>query len=377
MRRRTGWSIGVVAAAVVIALVVARWVRPQAPADADATSSRPAEVTAPQSPPSRIPAAVSNEGGVRQTVSAKPTDATPVWDLCGLGRVPVPPGSSASAAAHFDLPTHLGAIPAAELGERTLAALKQGTPRQRAAALMLNMDPERVESAAAELAQLALSSKDPLVMSWAWSRCSGNRACGTGLARAWTDIEPTNAASWLALGQAEPAAAAEVRAGLVGAKHFSLRSGALAHEAMRAVPPDGAPYLRLYVAVVVVGFEAALGIPVLKPLTALCTPAPLPGSERQATCSAVAKMVIEHSDTLIGYAIGSRMAERAGWPAPRLAELRAERKRLDAASFESPMDMRQPMSCASVDGFSRYLKERGELGELAYLKRKAALHERR
>jgi hypothetical protein len=41
------------------------------------------------------------------------------------------------------------------------------------------------------------------------------------------------------------------------------------------------------------------------------------------------------------------------------------------------MDMQQPMSCKSIDGGMRFLQERGELGEIGYLKRKAALVERR
>ncbi|HZF78146.1 MAG TPA: hypothetical protein VEZ89_00005, partial [Rubrivivax sp.] len=116
--------------------------------------------------------------------------ATTVWDLCGIGKLPVPRGTSASAAANFNLPPHLGAIPSAELYERTLAILQKGTPRQRAAALVLNLDPALAEGAAAQLAELALSSRDPVVLHWAWARCHWKRPCGSGLARAWTRIEP-------------------------------------------------------------------------------------------------------------------------------------------------------------------------------------------
>ncbi|HZF81285.1 MAG TPA: hypothetical protein VEZ89_16020, partial [Rubrivivax sp.] len=189
--------------------------------------------------------------------------------------------------------------------------------------------------------------------------------------------EPSNAAAWLALQGSEPAATTEARAGLVAAQHFSLHSGVLVQEALQAVPPDAMPYLRLQVAVLAIGTDLGLGFPGLQPLVALCTPPPPPGSEQQATCSAVARMVVERSDSVLGHAIGTRMGERAGWPASRLAELHAERKRLDAAMLESPMDMQQPFSCPSVDRVTQSFRERGELGELAYVRRKAALTERR
>ena len=376
--KRIGWRSLAVVAVALVGVMLAVWRRDVPTADGVVTAALPTEVAGPQAPPSPRRVAVSNEGTATAPAIAKPTRAdAPVWDLCGFGKLPVPPGSSASAAANFDLPLHLGAIPTGQLYERTLAALKQGTPRQRAAASVLNMDPEQVDSAAAQLAQLALSSRDPVALSWAWTRCRSKQPCAEGLARAWTQIEPSNVTAWLALAQDEPKAAAEARAGLVAAKHYSLRGGLLVHEAMKAVPPDAEPYLRQQLAVVVTGIEAALSMPTLQPLSALCMPPPPPGSERQATCGAMATMVIEHSDSLLGHATGIRMGERAGWPAPRLAELRAEQMRLEAALLNFPMDKQQPMSCESVDRVARSVHERGELGELAYLKRQAALRERR
>jgi hypothetical protein len=291
----------------------------------------------------------------------------------------MPPGTGASAPT-IELPAHLGAIPTAELIERTKALLNRGNPRQRATAFMLNLRSEQTEATTEQLARLAASSKDPLVISWALNLCDSKPACGVGLARAWTQIEPDNAAAWLALAASEPAAATEVRSGLVAAKHFSTRQGALVHEAMQGVPTDAPPYLRFELAILFVGYDIAVSMPNFKPLIALCMPTPALGTERQATCSAVAGMVTEHSDTLLGYAIGTRMGEQAGWPASRMAELRAQRKRLDAAMRESErelVDMQQPMSCKSIDRGMRHLQERGELGELGYLKRKAALLERR
>jgi hypothetical protein len=287
----------------------------------------------------------------------------------------MPPGTSASAPT-IDLPAHLGAIPTSELIDRTKAVLNKGNLRQRATALMLTLRSEQTEATTEQLARLAAASRDSLVISWAVNLCESKPAC-SGLARTWTQIEPANAAAWLALEQSEPAASAEVRAGLVAAKHFSLRVGALVHEAMQAVPTDAAPYLRFQLAILFIGYDIAASIPNLRPLMALCTPVPPRGSERQATCSAVATMVTEHSDTVLGRAIGTRMGERAGWPASRVAELRAEENRLNAVMYESPMDMEQPMSCKSVERVMRFVQERGELGELAYLRKKAAPQGRR
>lgn len=371
---RWAWLLAAGAAAVLGVLAVWSPVAPTRPSNPPAL---PAPVAAAMPVPTRAtgPARAASAAVAPPVAADQPTTA--VWDLCGIGRVPLPPGTAASAAADVELPAHLGALPAAELGERMLATLSNGTPRQRAAALMLNLDPERSAASAAQLAELALSAKDPVMYFWAWSRCQDRRPCGSTLALAWAAAEPANAAAWLALHQTDPARQAQARAGLAAARHFSLRSGSLAQEAMQAVPADAAPYLRLKLAEFAFGFDAAVSMPSVQPLTRSCKPAAPAGSERQAACSALTEMVVEHSDTLIGYYIGMRMAEGAGWPASRLAELRAERKRIEAVAGEPAYVAEQPLSCESAERFARFMAEHAELGELGYFKRKAALQQRR
>ena len=306
--------------------------------------------------------------------------ASPVWDLCGIGRLPIPmPHSAAASAAELtELPAHLGSMAAARLAEQVLAELSQGTLRQRAAALILNADAERAPAAAAQVAQLALTSNDPVVLSWAWSRCHGNPACARPLARAWAQAEPDNAVPWLAWWNSDPAVATEARARIAVAKRFALNWGSLLQTTQPVLAAsDAAPYLRMMLQTYVIGFDAALSWPSFVPLTTMCNPAPKPGSEAQAACSAVAELLVDRSDTLLAYIIGSRMAESAGWPPERLTRLRAERKRIDAVRGELPLDEKQPLSCESVALSDRYWSQIFDLGELGLYKRKAALQERR
>ena len=183
--------------------------------------------------------------------------------------------------------------------------------------------------------------------------------------------------AWLAFEESEPARAAEARAGLAAAGHFSLRWGAAVREALPAAPADIAPYLRLQLLVWAIGIEAAVPMPSAQPLLRLCAPPLQAGSEELARCSALATVLVEHSDALLGHGLGTRIAERAGWPAARLAALRAERERMEQASMQLPFDEKQPLSCDSVERMTRLVDERAQYGELGHLKRKAALHERR
>jgi hypothetical protein len=194
------------------------------------------------------------------TSGADSTSGAPThWDLCGVGRVPIPKAapsgrlSAASAALQAsiekyaaqhgipaELPPHLGDEAVSQLLERTIQVLAQRGPRGLALASYLAR-PESPD----ELVQKAERGTDAVVARWAVASCKRVQGahCESRAARAWVRLDPNNAAAWAALLEVEPQAESEVMVGFAASKHFNLYERWITAEFLSAVPADAPEYL--------------------------------------------------------------------------------------------------------------------------------------
>lgn len=301
-------------------------------------------------------------------------DAAP-WTLCGLGRVPRPPGGPTSASG-FDalraLPAPLGEQALADARERTAAALATGNPRQRAAALLLRgfYAPGR-ERLAPAVGALAVRGGDAVVTRWALTLCAAagrGTDCGGLPARELPSLEPDNAAAWLALAESEPAAAAEAWPRALQARRFDMHDGAFTATVVPAVPPDLPAYLVVALGVEALGIDIALAPPPLGPLFAHCRPAPPDGSVAQRECAAMAGLLLDSADTLRDRRVGLRLAELAAWPADRLAAARTGVVRL--AEAQAAWAPEPGLDCAATDRYRRWFDDLGRYGEVRALQQR-------
>jgi len=340
---------------------------------------------APATPPAAasLPAAVPPSGPQTAVRSARPTRAasvlgeaaqTPsVWDLCGIGRLPVPAAARASAAEdnYGSLPPHLGSDAVAQARERVLAALRGGGARWRAAASLLEPRSGPDARVAQALADAARASDDTVVAMWALQRCDLGGGCAARAAQRWADKEPDNAAAWLAVVGQQRQRGEAAFAHVLAARRFDLHYTALTQSVLEAMPADVLPYLQQMLWIESIGIEAAAGLPPLRPVLDWCREPLLPGSHRRAACAALANMLIDHSDTMIGVGIGLRLAERSGMPKAE-AEARRQTLRKLMAQQGQPFAGPEPQSCAAVARSKDWLLLWSRLGEVGALRAWAA-----
>jgi hypothetical protein len=283
------------------------------------------------------------------------------WDLCGLGRWPVPRPAAASGvavAAGADgaaaLPPALGAQATQAVLLRMLAALDAGDARARAAATVLRGSDPTGRDRERALAALSAGSPDPVVAMWAADRCQSARGCDDDLLQSWLDRDRGNAAVWLLWLQRHPAARAEALAGLSASQRFELYGDSLLAAALQAWPADAPRYLQPAIWEAVIGIESSR--PALQYLQAeaLCR-APLDAT-RQPVCAHLAELMAEHSDNAIARGLSARIGAAAGWTAERVQGVQAQAQAEQAALGWLADD--QPLSCASVDALRAALRQR-------------------
>jgi hypothetical protein len=308
-------------------------------------------------------------------------------DVCGVGRIKAeashvanPSDPTEPAFKVHGLPKDLSARGLAEAWAPTLQALSAGaSPRQRAAALLMRMyspqstpGPDSTDAAPAlrtALARLAMESQDPAVMAWAQGEC--NRALGDGsclglTARHWVRAEPGNLIAWLSLMAEEPLARAEALHGMANATTADMRFGLFMATAMAAAPATLSTFARQELALNLIDIHAATPLPMLSGMVRECKAPALADANRRQQCDAIVKVLVHHSRELLTWALGLRMAETLGWPAPQLAALQSEKAAIQTAM---PLgDLHQPYSCASTLSTQRWIRDMGANGELATLR---------
>lgn len=239
-----------------------------------------------------------------------------------------------------------------------------------------------VPSARTELIRIALGTSDPSAYAEATHACrgvgaadtsvaAGQSACRQLSARHWAALEPGNGDAWLHV--AGEASAAGDQAGVAEAVYrlgqstsfrarFGVSAAALLEESM-----PGAPAARLQIAVELIGEDAARPLPAHQALRSFCSLAAVSDANRRQLCDAAAQALVTHGDTEAALALGRSVGQRVGWPADRIARLRAEEQVLRNANIERATadDGPEVMSCAAIERMAQIMHAvamRGEIG---------------
>ncbi|MDE2372523.1 MAG: hypothetical protein KGN16_26390 [Burkholderiales bacterium] len=294
-----------------------------------------------------------------------------VWDLCGIGRLPKPPGSAASGAGDwFDgLPPQLGSDAVAAGMEQLAKRLAAGDARSRAALIVLGASADALGTPSRQLADLAQSSRDPVIALWALQRCNrGPRGCPASTVANLVPMDPDNIAFQLWQIAAEPQRSERLFARMAQAGRFRMYDGSLLATVQAAMPADLLPYIQQEIWVVVLGVEAAQSYPAFQSLTNHCRPGKHATPDRAVACHDIAQTLIATSDSLLGELIGLRIALWTGMPQ---SEFDARRAALHSIP-PSPWDEGQPRSCASIERFKAQVELRAREGEMGVRRAAAA-----
>jgi len=284
--------------------------------------------------------------------------------LCGIGRVPLPPGPHASGAVFErlpELPPHLGAQAHEQALERTVKALRSGDARQRAVAALW-----AGSEGTDRLAAMAMETGDPLALQVALQRCPERAAsgpCAQLMPDALARAEPDNLVGWLIWAHRRPQEQALWVPGILAARHHKTRWGEVPQVMQAALPPDLPAYLGVGLVVDGTGLQAALPDGTLGTARRLCS-APL--GTVNGLCDHLAQVLAGHSDTLLAQSVGLRLARTAGWSAPRLAaaELAAKEATLALGREADPLMQRaQPLDCTGVRQWRTFIDAVATHGE--------------
>jgi hypothetical protein len=281
-----------------------------------------------------------------------------VWDLCGIGRMPVPAGGApVRDDGLMALPEHLGLQPTATALETMLGVWQRGSLRERAAAVRMLGRDEQGRDRRAALAQLSASGADPVVSMWAaLYACASDSSCDDVPVDRWVQVEPGNAAAWLLWMQRHPARRAEGLSALLQATHFSMHEEALLALTMASVPAGLPAYLEPSLWILAIGIDAALPWPHLPSLRQLCRPPLRPGTESREVCDHLATLMTGPAVSGLPLYLGVKLAEGVGRPAVEMEAL-AVRLRAEGRPGQW-LDPAQPLSCASIMSVRRLLQVR-------------------
>ncbi|MCW5634837.1 MAG: hypothetical protein KIT17_16000 [Rubrivivax sp.] len=295
----------------------------------------------------------------------------------------VPPqGRAQEGGALPGLPAAMGQYALQDAQARLVQALATGDARQRVAARLLqqpdDLDPGRQAAWARGLLAEGLASRDAQAMRWASAACTfvaDEAACRRRLSRARVQAEPANALHWLDWANDEPEAAAAAWAGLARASYWREHPLALAGLAVRGLGADLPAYLHATLAMEAMMRDAAFPAPPLTPVLERCGPRPdaaVAPAAGAGECERLARLLVEHSDSVQGLMLGRELGERLGWPADRLQRLDAEVQELQKQEHRWSVDERRPLGCATVEGQREHIVAVEREGELEALRRSAA-----
>jgi hypothetical protein len=344
-------------------------------------------VVASASSAAAIGAILDGAQAAQPKAAAEASAGAAVWDLCGIGRVPVPASAKGTDGGLTDLPNHLGEAAHQQARQALLAAMSQGDARSRAAALVwqrhqsyaaayaASAPPSTYEPSTAlrsAILSLAEENADATIAAWALSTCQGDRACRQRASDTWLRLEPGNAVARLtALGQ-HPAQAQDALQAVIDAPQFNSHLGALAAQALAAMPSGIPAYVQSGLLVEALGLDLAIwDTDSWRDLNGLCK-SPIPTNSAQETrCKAVASLLVARSDTLIGYQMGSRIGERAGWPKAQ-EEARREQANALVSSSQDFHVMEQPRSCEALQFMRQWVKDLVSKGEMVTMRERVA-----
>jgi len=401
-KRRRAWVAAGAAGALALAALVG-WISRPAPVD-----ERRAEVPFPwlrapstlEPHPGAAPAAEAPQAAASSPASAalagRAAGASgPVaHELCGLGRIVVPGGGGdREGGALPELPAPVGRFAFEEAQARLLQTLGGGDARLRVAAGLLQQpttsDPAAEAAWARGLIADALASRDAQALRWAATACpfvEDEGACRRRLVRARVQAEPANALHWLDWAAEEPASADAAWAGLARAQYWREHPLGLAGVLLGAVPPDVPGYLIGSLSMEAMARDTAFPAPPLAPVLQRCRAAssgapagstaalaagatpPAPAAE----CERLARLLVEHGDSVQSLMLGRELGEHIGWAAPQLQRLDEEVAALQKQEHHWAVDEKRPLGCDTVERQRQHIAAVQRDGELAVLRRNLA-----
>lgn len=348
----------------------------------------------PQHVTSPVPAAAPSDRNAASAAVSKAAEAAPVdsWqalraflglndreplvlDLCGVGRMPISKplardGASPAAGLDALLPPHLGSEAQAQALQSLLKRLDSGPPRWRAAAALMRGADEQGQSPAVALRRLAQQSDDPVVAMMALQTCKQDQACRAQTAQRWLQLEPDNLAALLETQALLKQPDITVLARLAQARQHRQHYTGLMQVVMEATANDPPSYLQPGLWIYAIGVQAAFSMAPFSGLMGQCPDNMAADHPNKSLCTALAKTLVDHSDTALAYLFGLRLAERTYLSKQEAAQQRAA---LNTAMGLNPAWLDpMPTSCAAVERLRADAFRTAQLGELAALRAQAA-----
>jgi len=302
---------------------------------------------------------------------------TGTLEVCGYGQVPIDKNDD---GAIFQ---HVGGLTKGA-GTRWLSALQNsGDLRARVAGLLLegkvtggdSLRPV-AEQALNEVVQLATGTGDPAVYAMALSMCDksaasdADGACRQLSLQRWMRMDPDNAVPWLLLaGKArarhDSAAEADAFSHAAAAHTINSYSDSVFAFAEQELPQDVTPLERSYLALEVIGVEAAIGLPQYGVANRHCSSDAMQDSTSRQQCDSLATLLVTKGTNLLDLGVGKSIGARVGWSNERIKELVLEQHALQQAIMQqTSSDNDKLWTCDAVSRVNAYVVQRVRLGEL-------------
>ncbi len=230
------------------------------------------------------------------------------------------------------------------------------------------------------LARMAVGSQSPFVYSLALHACDrarGSGACQMLSAEQWARLDPTNAAPWIRV--LDRANKEQDASGAANAMYRITQSGmndsrvmGVAQRSLQQMPADlpAAVKLSLSSESMVQGFSSPSAS---SALMRYCDTTAVVDANRRQACAGAAEVLTQRSATLFDVAMGTRIGERAGWPAERVQALQDERDAALGQALQTSGEGEKFFGCASVERQQRHIGSIASLGEMGALRRNLQL----
>jgi hypothetical protein len=227
------------------------------------------------------------------------------------------------------------------------------------------------------LVQLAVGTADPAVYATALYACSakfGNPddvSCPEISVNGWARLDPDNAVPWLLLagsarGRHDDDAEAQAFGRAAKASMSDSYSYSMYAYAEPELPNDLTPTQRSFLAVDVIGIEAATGHLEYGAALKHCSVEAMRDSNVRQQCSSLAELWVTRGTTMLDFATGRSIGARAGWPAQRVNDLEIRQDALMHTMGETgPQGNDDAWSCDAVRRSNAYVGLMARMGEMA------------
>jgi len=290
-------------------------------------------------------------------------------EVCGLGWV------KAQADGSVDPNVLERASRATDARAGIVAALRADQNElSQAAGLWLSMidagaDIAQIRDA---LARAVVSSTDPQAYALAFNVCRGNPrnegACQMLSASQWARLDPGNATPWLTLlseakARKDRAAEDEALYRIGTSQRSDTGFFAAPALAVNAASGDDLSVLAAWsVAVEMIGYASAWSIPSYQHVVAGCKGVALNDTNRRQTCSAIADVLSDHSNSFVDQMMGVAIGKQLGRPAAR-----REWQSDEYAAYVASLG-RQSLACADLRRGLDDLRRKASVGEAGALR---------